>query len=71
MYTDVPKNAFVLSCAKVSAMFYTGDFRYHYAPGLNADGTLEVDLNTIRFDIGLGFGLQVLPDGREVPLTSG
>lgn len=69
--TDVPNNAMVLTCKKVSATFISNDFNYHYAPLLNASGSLEVDLNTIKIVVGLGFGTQILPDGREVPLVSG
>lgn len=69
--TDPANNAMVLSCSKVTAIFSSDDFRYHYAPLLNADGHLEVDLNTIKFTIGAGFGLQILPDGRSVPLVTG
>jgi hypothetical protein len=69
--TDVTNNAMVLTCTKVTAMFSSTDFRYHYAPLLNAEGNLEVDLNTIQFTIGAGFGLQTLPDGRTVPLITG
>ena len=69
--TDLVNNAIVLSCSKVTAKFWSEDFRYHYAPLLTASGRLEVDLNTIRIDVGLGFNMQVLPDGREVPVVSG
>lgn len=69
--TDVTNNAMVLTCNKVSAMFYSADFRYHYAPLLNADGTLQLNLNTIKFVIGAGFGLQTLADGRSVPNVYG
>jgi hypothetical protein len=69
--TDLVNNAMVLTCKKVSATFISNDFNYHYAPLLNASGQLEVDLNTIKIAIGLGFGTQILADGREVPLVSG
>ena len=61
----------MLSCRKTTAKFWSNNFKYWYTWGLYADGQLEVDLNTIRVDIGLKFGLQVLPDGREVPMVTG
>ena len=69
--TDVTKNAIVLTAKKVTAQFWSNDFYYKYAPLLVASGKLEVDLNTIKFVIGLGFGTQILPDGRMVPLVTG
>jgi len=69
--TDVLKNAMVLSCHKVTAKFWSNNFNYHEAPLVNASGRLEVDLNTIRIDIGLGFSMQTLPDGRTVPMVTG
>jgi hypothetical protein len=65
--TDTKNNAIVLSCRKVTAKFWSEDFRYHYAPLLTASGRLEVDLNTIRVDVGFGFSMRTLPDGRTVP----
>lgn len=69
--TDVVNNALVLTARKVSAQFWSNDFYYKYAPLMVASGSLEVDLNTIKFVIGLGFGTQILPDGREVPYVTG
>ena len=48
-YTDIPNNALVLKCKKVTAVFYSNDFYYKAAPLVVAKGTLEVDLNTIMF----------------------
>jgi len=69
--TDTQNNAIVLSCRKVTAKFWSEDFRYHYAPLLTASGRLEVDLNTIRVDVGFGFSMRTLPDGRTVPYITG
>lgn len=53
IYTDVPNNALVMRCNKLSGVFYNKEFRYKSWP-FTAKGHLDVILNTIE----VGFGLQ-------------
>lgn len=67
---DTVNNAMILNCKKISAEFNSADFYYKEAPLIVAKGSLGVDLNTIRIQIGLGFQTRVLADGREVPFVT-
>lgn len=67
--TDIANNAVVLTCKKMSGQFYSDHF-YYKELLLVARGDLEVDLNTIKIQIGLGFATQTMPDGRILPLIS-
>ena len=68
--TDIEKNAVVLTCKKMSGQFYSDHFYYRELGIFVARGDLEVDLNTIKIQIGLGFATQTMPDGRILPLIS-
>jgi hypothetical protein len=50
--SDVGKNAVVLNCNQLTAKFRCNDFHYHIAPLMNANGYVEVDMNSV--DIGFG-----------------
>jgi len=52
IYTDVPNNALVMRCDKMSGVFYNNEFRYKSWPFV-AKGHIEVIINTIE----IGFGL--------------
>jgi len=65
--TDVPQNAVVFSCKKITAKFKTKHFRYKVAPLLVSKGNAEVKMNTIGIQFGIQFKLKTLPDGRQVP----
>jgi len=65
--TDVVNNAFVLTCNDLSAGFRSGSFRYKVAPLIVASGYAEVDMNTVKIQVGLKFVTQTLADGRVVP----
>ena len=65
--TDVANNAVVLTCKKMSGQFYSDHFYYRELGIFVARGDLEVDLNTIKIQIGLGFATKTLADGRIVP----
>ena len=67
---DVAKNAVVFKNKKVSAVAKTGDFHYHVAPLMNANGHAEVDMNTIDIETGLSFSTRILPNGNIVPFVT-
>ena len=50
--SDVGKNAIVLNCDQLTAKFRSNKFHYHIAPLMNANGYVEVDMNSV--DIGFG-----------------
>lgn len=70
-YPDVAKNAVVFSNKKISAIATCEKFRYKIAPLIFADGSAEVDINTIEIDAGLSFSTTVLPSGHVVPYVTG
>jgi hypothetical protein len=70
IYTDVPNNAIVMHCNKMSGVFYNDAFRYKEWPFV-ATGHSEVIINTILVQFGLSFGTTDLPDGRRLPYITG
>jgi hypothetical protein len=70
-YPDVANNAVVFSNKKISAIATCEKFRYKIAPLIFADGSAEVDINTIEIDAGLSFSTTVLPSGHVVPYVTG
>ena len=54
----------------MSAKFISKHFYYQETVFLKAWGDLEVDLNTIDIQVGIGFSTKTLSDGRIVPYVS-
>jgi len=63
--SDVANNAIVLNCNKLTAKFRSSNFHYHIAPLMNANGYVEVDMESVDIGFGLQFLLQDVtqPDG--------
>jgi hypothetical protein len=55
---DTAQNALVLNCNKLTAKFRSNKFHYHIAPLMNANGYVEVDMNTVQIGFGLQFEVQ-------------
>jgi len=54
----------------MSASFISKHFYYQESVFLKAWGELEVALNTIDIQVGIGFSTKTLADGRIVPYVS-
>jgi hypothetical protein len=67
---DVARNAVVFKNKKVSAVAKCGDFHYHIAPLINANGHAEVIMDTLDIEVGLSFSQRVLPNGNIVPYVT-
>jgi len=70
IYTDVPNNALVMRCDKLSGVFYNDAFRYKEWPFV-ATGHCDVIINEILVQFGLGFGTTDTADGRRIPYITG
>jgi hypothetical protein len=70
IYTDVPNNALVMRCEKLSGVFYNDAFRYKEWPFV-ATGHCDVIINEILVQFGLGFGTTDTADGRRLPYITG
>jgi len=66
IYTDVPNNAIVMRCEKLSGVFYNNEFRYKEWP-FTAKGHSDVIINEILVQFGLSFGTTNTADGRRLP----
>jgi hypothetical protein len=54
----------------MSAKFVSNHFYYKETIFVEARGSLEVELDTIKIQVGLGFATKTLADGRIVPYVS-
>lgn len=70
IYTDVPNNALVMRCNKLSGVFYNDSFRYKEWPFV-ATGHCDVIINEILVQFGLGFGTTDTAEGRRLPYITG
>jgi len=70
IYTDVPNNALVMRCNKLSGVFYNDAFRYKEWPFV-ATGHCDVIINEILVQFGLSFGTTDTADGRRIPYITG
>jgi hypothetical protein len=55
IFTDLPNNALVLRCDNLSGTFYSGSFKYKTLGIFTAKGHLDVVIDTIAIQFGIGF----------------